>query len=62
MNLQDMKVRPEREWAYRLTGLAAAFLIMLSLALTAVGVFAVLGWNMHSEAIEARPVRHSLTN
>ena len=28
MNLQDMKVRPEREWAYRLTGLAAAFLIM----------------------------------
>lgn len=38
MNLQDMKVRPEREWAYRLTGLAAAFLIMLSLALTAVTV------------------------
>ena len=31
---------------------------LLSLALTAVGVFAVLGWNMHSEAIEARPVRH----
>ena len=30
---------------------------LLSLALTAVGVFAVLGWNMHSEAIEARPVR-----
>ena len=28
---------------------------LLSLALTAVGVFAVLGWNMHSEAIEARP-------
>ena len=30
---------------------------LLSLALTAVGGFAVLGWNMHSEAIEARPVR-----
>ncbi|MBP1579263.1 MAG: transglycosylase domain-containing protein [Oscillospiraceae bacterium] len=32
-------------------------LSLLSLALTAAGVFAAMGWNMHSEATEARPVR-----
>lgn len=32
-------------------------LSIITLALVAGGVFAVLGWNMHTEAIEARPVR-----
>ena len=33
------------------------FITLLSLALTAVGIFAAIGWSMHSDAIAARPVR-----
>ena len=32
-------------------------LTILTVALIAVGVFAVLGWNMHQEAVTSRPVR-----
>lgn len=32
-------------------------LTLVSLALTAAGAFALMGWNMHREAVEARPVR-----
>lgn len=32
-------------------------LTILTVALVAVGVFAVLGWNMHQEAVTSRPVR-----
>ena len=38
MNLQDMEVYPEHECTYRLCGLAAALLLALALALTAVTV------------------------
>ena len=33
------------------------FVSLLSLALTAAGIFALLGWNMHRDAVQARPVR-----
>ncbi len=36
LNLQNMHVYPEREWAYRLLGAAMIFLIVVSLSLTAV--------------------------
>ncbi len=38
LNLQDLRVYPVHEWVYRLVGIVVAFLIILSLSLTAVTV------------------------